>query len=274
MALSLVALERRLAAIERRLGRPLISVSGNDSTQDYLLDKVAAGTGITITETNDGRNEKLTITATGTGVTYEGDNPQPLGTPAPGTEATSSRGDHVHLLPSAADVGAAAAAHAHSVNSTEITDTGDIQANWLWQEGYKVTLATNYGSVSFENYGASTVTNAKAVLMLPSAAMNSATYSGPETPPYTYQRDWDWHITYGAANPPPNTLMYGGLALGVQNYMGLLLTAAPDGALPTSWCLHPQWRGRLVVAEVSPGGAQHLYYSRWNGSTWVEELIA
>jgi len=41
-------------------------------------------------------------------------NPADLGTAAPGVATEASRADHVHDLPSAADVGAAATAHVHS----------------------------------------------------------------------------------------------------------------------------------------------------------------
>jgi len=44
----------------------LVKVSANDTTADYLFAKLAAGTGITVVETNDGGDEDVTITATTT----------------------------------------------------------------------------------------------------------------------------------------------------------------------------------------------------------------
>ena len=41
-------------------------------------------------------------------------NPADLGTAAPGVSTEASRADHVHDLPTAADVGAAASLHVHS----------------------------------------------------------------------------------------------------------------------------------------------------------------
>lgn len=41
-------------------------VSINDTTGDYLLNKLAAGTGVTLTETNDGGDEDITIAAVNT----------------------------------------------------------------------------------------------------------------------------------------------------------------------------------------------------------------
>lgn len=42
-------------------------VSANDTTSGYLNGKLVAGTGVTLTETNDGANETLVIAATGAG---------------------------------------------------------------------------------------------------------------------------------------------------------------------------------------------------------------
>lgn len=41
----------------------LVKVSSNDTTSNYLLNKLVAGTNITLTENNDGGNETITITA-------------------------------------------------------------------------------------------------------------------------------------------------------------------------------------------------------------------
>ena len=39
-------------------------VSANDTTPDYLLNKFTAGSNITLTETNDGGDETITIAST------------------------------------------------------------------------------------------------------------------------------------------------------------------------------------------------------------------
>jgi hypothetical protein len=46
-------------------GTSEVAVSANDTTPDYLDAKLVAGTGITLTENNDGGNETLTITYNG-----------------------------------------------------------------------------------------------------------------------------------------------------------------------------------------------------------------
>ena len=52
--------------------------------------------------------------ATGPGATLSNATPADLGTAAPGVSTEASRADHVHDLPTAADVGAAASLHVHS----------------------------------------------------------------------------------------------------------------------------------------------------------------
>jgi hypothetical protein len=42
-----------------------VKVSANDTTANYLLSKLTAGSGITLTETNNGGNETITVEATG-----------------------------------------------------------------------------------------------------------------------------------------------------------------------------------------------------------------
>jgi hypothetical protein len=42
-----------------------VAVSANDTTPNFLLSKLTAGTNISLTETNNGGNETITITNTG-----------------------------------------------------------------------------------------------------------------------------------------------------------------------------------------------------------------
>jgi hypothetical protein len=54
----------------------------------------------------------------GGGVSLGSSTPQALGTAAAGSATVASRQDHVHAMPTAAQVGAATAVHAHSVGDT------------------------------------------------------------------------------------------------------------------------------------------------------------
>jgi hypothetical protein len=59
------------------------------------------------------------IVTGGSGVDLSDTTPQALGTAAPGVGTEAARDDHVHAMPTAADVGAAAASHTH--NGTQVT---------------------------------------------------------------------------------------------------------------------------------------------------------
>lgn len=84
-----------------------VKISANDTTADYLDDKLVAGTGITLTENNDGNNETLTIAAHvpvtlatnhGLGLTGQVLN---MGTPSTCTLATTNAvttTTHTHAL--------------------------------------------------------------------------------------------------------------------------------------------------------------------------------
>ena len=83
-------------------------------------DVLAAGAGISFAK--DTSAGSITIEAAGgtSGVTVGSATPQPLGTAAAGVSGNAAREDHVHAMPSAADVGAASAVHTHV--ASDITD--------------------------------------------------------------------------------------------------------------------------------------------------------
>lgn len=50
-------------------------VSSTDTTADYLISKILAGTGISVTQSNAGGNETLTIASTGGSGTFAAETP-------------------------------------------------------------------------------------------------------------------------------------------------------------------------------------------------------
>lgn len=64
--------------------------------------------------------EQLLSPAAGGGAAVGSATPQALGTATPGVSTSASREDHVHQMPSAADVGAAPSAHTH--NTDDLTE--------------------------------------------------------------------------------------------------------------------------------------------------------
>jgi hypothetical protein len=109
------------------------NVLGTDGTNaswvsrfSIVDDVVVAGAGISfLRNTTSG---SITFEAAGgtSGVTVGSATPLSLGTAAAGTSGNASREDHVHAMPSASDVGAAAAVHTHG--TTDIVGfTASIQ---------------------------------------------------------------------------------------------------------------------------------------------------
>jgi hypothetical protein len=97
------------------------------------LGGIKVGTGLSI----DGSG---VLSATGGGSVSPSDaTPQTLGTATPGTSAAYSRGDHVHAMPSASDVGAVPTARTITAG-TGLTGGGDLTADR--------TLSVSYGTTS------------------------------------------------------------------------------------------------------------------------------
>jgi hypothetical protein len=90
-------------------------------------DVVVAGLGISFTkDTNAG---SITFEAAGgtSGVTVGSATPQPLGVAGAGSSGNASRDDHVHVMPTAADVGAASAVHFHvAADVSDLTTVANV----------------------------------------------------------------------------------------------------------------------------------------------------
>lgn len=69
-----------------------VRVSGNDTTSGFLLEKLVAGTGITITENNDGANETVTVSSSGSSDLA---SVLSAGSSTGGTNITVSSGDSI-----------------------------------------------------------------------------------------------------------------------------------------------------------------------------------
>lgn len=98
------------------------------ATRYSIVDPVIVqGDGVTITR--DTTSGSITIEAAGgtSGVTLGSGTPQPLGVAASGSSSFASRQDHVHQLPTIADITAAAASHTHlAANVTDLTTVANV----------------------------------------------------------------------------------------------------------------------------------------------------
>jgi hypothetical protein len=83
------------------------------------------------------------------GIVVSSATPQPLGTASAGTSGDASRADHVHLMPSAADVGAAPASHSHDYVQVLNGLTGTVSITG----GAGVTVSTASSSITIAAAG-------------------------------------------------------------------------------------------------------------------------
>ena len=109
---------------------PLVTdgTASNWATRYSVVDPVLVqGAGLTFTR--DTAAGEITIAFAGgtSGIVVSSATPQPLGTATGGTSGDASRADHVHAMPSAADVGAASAVHSHVVSDiTDFTSVANV----------------------------------------------------------------------------------------------------------------------------------------------------
>lgn len=110
-----------------------------EAVDDRVATLVQAGAGVNITY-NDAANT-LTVSAAGGSAQLGTSTPAPLGTASAGSGENASREDHVHSMPTAADVGAAATVHTHTASQvTDFAEAVDDRVNALLVQGANVTL--------------------------------------------------------------------------------------------------------------------------------------
>jgi hypothetical protein len=84
------------------------------ATRYSVVDPVLVqGSGMTLTRDTSAGSITVAFAGGTSGIVVSSATPQPLGTASAGSSSDASRADHVHLMPSAADVGAAATGHSH-----------------------------------------------------------------------------------------------------------------------------------------------------------------
>jgi hypothetical protein len=144
----------------------LLSTDGTNAlwvTRYSVVESVVqAGAGISLTK--DTSAGSITFEAAGgtSGVTVGAATPQALGVAAAGTSGNASREDHVHAMPSAADVGAASAVHTHVASDvTDLTSVANVvSVNGITGTpsivaGTNVTVTTAASSITIDAGGGS-----------------------------------------------------------------------------------------------------------------------
>jgi hypothetical protein len=131
---------------------PLVTdgTSATWSSRYSVVDPVLVqGAGMTLTRDTAAGSITVAFAGGTSGVSVSSATPQPLGTASAGSSGQASRADHVHLMPSAADVGAAAASHSHDYVRVLNGLTGTVSI----AGGAGVTVSTASNSITIAAAG-------------------------------------------------------------------------------------------------------------------------
>jgi hypothetical protein len=127
---------------------PLVTDGTNASwTSRYsIVDPVIVqGAGMTLTRDTAAGSITVAFAGGTSGVVVSSATPQALGVAAAGSSGEASRADHVHQMPSAADVGAAASSHTHSttdITGYTLTSVNGLSGTLTLAAGDNVTVST------------------------------------------------------------------------------------------------------------------------------------
>ena len=120
------------------------------TTRYSVVDPVLVqGSGMTLTRDTSAGSITVAFAGGTSGVSVSSATPQPLGTASAGSSGDASRADHVHLMPSAADVGAAATGHSHAYVQVLNGLTGTLTI----AGGSGVTVSTASSSITIAAAG-------------------------------------------------------------------------------------------------------------------------
>ena len=143
------------------------------ATRYSVVDPVLVqGSGMTLTRDTSAGSITVAFAGGTSGVSVSSATPQPLGTAAAGSSGDASRADHVHLMPSAADVGAAATGHSHPYVQVLNGLTGTIAISG----GEGVTVSTASSSITIAAAGSANIVEAATAAGFPATGASSTLY--------------------------------------------------------------------------------------------------
>jgi hypothetical protein len=120
------------------------------ATRYSVVDPVLVqGEGMTLTRDTAAGSITVAFAGGTSGIVVSNATPQPLGTAYAGVSGDAARADHVHLMPSASDVGAAPASHEHSYVQVLNGLTGTVSI----AGGAGVTVSTASSSITIAAAG-------------------------------------------------------------------------------------------------------------------------
>jgi len=210
-----------------------------------IVDPVLVqGAGMTLSRDTAAGSITVAFAGGTSGIVVSSATPQPLGTPSAGASGDASRVDHVHSMPSAADVGAAPASHSHDYVQVLNGLTGTVSITG----GAGVTVSTASSSITIAAAGGSGGISWSSVPVSPSAEgeNGSLSYDGF----YFYVKSpAGWRRVSISSWTP----------LGVPTGV----TATPGNAqAQVSWTAPSETGGYAITDYV-------VQYSSNSGSTWT-----
>jgi hypothetical protein len=127
------------------------------TTRYNVVDPVIVeGGGMSITRNTAAGQITIAFAGGTSGVVVSSATPQALGVAAAGSTADASRADHVHAMPSAADVGAAPTIHTHStaqITGYVLTEVNGLSGSLTLAAGSNVTVATAGSTITISAAG-------------------------------------------------------------------------------------------------------------------------
>lgn len=144
------------------------------STRYSVVDPVLVqGAGMTLTRDTSAGSITVAFAGGTSGIVVSSATPQPLGTASAGASGDASRADHVHGMPSAADVGAAPASHEHSYVRVLNGLTGTVTI----AGGSGVTVSTASSSITIAaGGGAANIVEATTAAGFPATGASQTLY--------------------------------------------------------------------------------------------------
>jgi hypothetical protein len=122
------------------------------ATRYSVVDPVLVqGAGMTLTRDTSAGSITVAFAGGTSGIVVSSATPQALGVASAGSSGDASRADHVHAMPSAADVGAAAIGHTHTttdITGYTLTSVNGLSGSVTIAAGDNVTVSTASSTIT------------------------------------------------------------------------------------------------------------------------------
>ena len=122
------------------------------ATRYSVVDPVLVeGAGMTLTRDTSAGSITVAFAGGTSGIVVSSATPQALGVAAAGSSGDASRADHVHAMPTAADVGAAAIGHTHTttdITGYTLTSINGLSGSVTIAAGDNVTVSTASSTIT------------------------------------------------------------------------------------------------------------------------------